>query len=142
MIEPALTSCPSPAFTPRRWPTLSRPFLELEPAFLWAMSQSSFPVRELRLGAELDVASFLSAVASPAGLAPDGRTVVSVASVFVALVSVAPVFAALVFAALAPGFGVVAGGFAAAPRTGPAALPARPDLPVALSPAVPSPLPP
>src|SRR6266508_251108 len=99
MIEPALTSCPSPAFTPRRWPTLSRPFLELEPAFLWAMSQSSFPVRELRLGAELDVASFLSAVASPAGLAPDGRTVV-----FVALVSVAPVFAALVLAALAPVF--------------------------------------
>src|SRR5215207_9557401 len=37
MIEPAVTVCPSPAFTPSRWPTLSRPFFELEPAFLWAM---------------------------------------------------------------------------------------------------------
>ena len=37
MIEPAGTSWPSPALTPRRWPTLSRPFLELEPAFLWAI---------------------------------------------------------------------------------------------------------
>src|SRR3954467_14110831 len=37
MIEPAGTSCPSPALTPSRWPTLSRPFFELEPAFLWAM---------------------------------------------------------------------------------------------------------
>src|SRR5687768_6759479 len=38
MIEPAGTSWPSPALTPRRWPTLSRPFLELEPAFLWAIA--------------------------------------------------------------------------------------------------------
>ena len=38
MIEPAETSWPSPALTPRRWPTLSRPFFELEPAFLCAMS--------------------------------------------------------------------------------------------------------
>ena len=38
MIEPAGTSWPSPAFTPSRWPTLSRPFFELEPAFLWAIS--------------------------------------------------------------------------------------------------------
>ena len=37
MIEPAGTSCPSPTLTPRRWPTLSRPFFELEPAFLCAM---------------------------------------------------------------------------------------------------------
>ena len=37
MIEPAGTSWPSPAFTPSRWPTLSRPFLTLPPAFLWAM---------------------------------------------------------------------------------------------------------
>src|SRR5688572_5424922 len=51
MIEPAGTSCPSPTFTPRRWPALSRPFFELEPAFLWAMSSySSFFVR-LRFGA-------------------------------------------------------------------------------------------
>ena len=40
MIEPALTSWPSPAFTPRRWPTLSRPFLTLPPAFLWAISST------------------------------------------------------------------------------------------------------
>src|SRR5262245_6835739 len=37
MIEPAVTVWPSPALTPSRWPTLSRPFFELEPAFLWAM---------------------------------------------------------------------------------------------------------
>src|SRR5688572_13215440 len=40
MIEPADTSWPSPAFTPRRWPTLSRPFFELEPAFLCAIDYS------------------------------------------------------------------------------------------------------
>ena len=38
MIEPAVTSWPSPALTPSRWPTLSRPFLTLPPAFLWAIS--------------------------------------------------------------------------------------------------------
>src|ERR1700674_3664847 len=37
MIEPDVTSWPSPRLTPSRWPTLSRPFLELEPAFLWAI---------------------------------------------------------------------------------------------------------
>src|SRR3989337_1439371 len=49
MIEPAGTSWPSPALTPRRWPALSRPFLTLEPAFLWAMGQSFelFVVREV-----------------------------------------------------------------------------------------------
>ena len=41
MIEPALTSSPSPAFTPRRLPTLSRPFLELPTPFLCAMVSSS-----------------------------------------------------------------------------------------------------
>src|SRR5687768_17862417 len=40
MIAPARTASPSPAFTPRRWPALSRPFLTLEPAFLWAIGQS------------------------------------------------------------------------------------------------------
>ena len=40
MIEPAVTSWPSPALTPRRWPTLSRPFLTLPPAFLWAISST------------------------------------------------------------------------------------------------------
>ncbi len=40
MIEPAVTSWPSPALTPSRWPTLSRPFLTLPPAFLWAISST------------------------------------------------------------------------------------------------------
>src|SRR5674476_180461 len=51
MIEPAGTSWPSPTFTPRRWPTESRPFLELEPAFLWAIDQSSFFGAAGRFGA-------------------------------------------------------------------------------------------
>src|SRR5207244_10835859 len=45
MIEPAGTSWPSPAFTPSRWPTLSRPFLTLPPAFLWAIAYLSFGAR-------------------------------------------------------------------------------------------------
>src|SRR3954463_14883174 len=57
MIDPAVTSWPSPAFTPRRWPTLSRPFFELEPAFLCAIGQS-FPVRRARAA----LASFASAL--------------------------------------------------------------------------------
>src|SRR5438045_1886874 len=50
MIVPAFTSWPSPTFTPRRWPTLSRPFFELEPAFLCAMAVAydSFLLREPR----------------------------------------------------------------------------------------------
>src|SRR5664280_2899178 len=51
MIEPAGTSWPSPTLTPRRWPTESRPFLELEPAFLWATDQSSFFGAAGRFGA-------------------------------------------------------------------------------------------
>src|SRR5450759_2589368 len=51
MIEPAGTSWPSPTFTPRRWPTESRPFFELEPAFLWAIDQSSFFAARARLAA-------------------------------------------------------------------------------------------
>src|ERR1035437_5466245 len=58
MIDPAVTNWPSPALQPRRWPTLSRPFLELEPAFLWAIGHSSFLVRAGR-----------SVAASSAGLA-------------------------------------------------------------------------
>src|SRR5512141_2501282 len=51
MIVPALTSWPSPAFTPRRWPTLSRPFFELDPAFLWAIAYaSSFLEARARFG--------------------------------------------------------------------------------------------
>src|SRR5580765_7508703 len=45
MIEPAGTSWPSPAFTPSRCPTLSRPFLTLPPAFLWAIAYLSFGAR-------------------------------------------------------------------------------------------------
>src|SRR5512143_222818 len=44
MIEPAETSWPSPALMPSRWPTLSRPFFELEPAFLCAIG-SGFLLR-------------------------------------------------------------------------------------------------
>src|SRR5664279_5798740 len=51
MIEPAGTSWPSPTFTPSRWPTESRPFFELEPAFLWAIDQSSFFAARGRLAA-------------------------------------------------------------------------------------------
>src|SRR5688572_18871737 len=47
MIAPARTASPSPALTPRRWPALSRPFLTLEPAFLWAIGQSFFVVRDV-----------------------------------------------------------------------------------------------
>ena len=54
MIEPAGTSWPSPTFTPSRWPTQSRPFFELEPAFLWAMSvYSSFFVARALLRCRL-----------------------------------------------------------------------------------------
>src|SRR5438552_15903352 len=42
MIVPASTCWPSPRLTPSRWPTLSRPFLLDEPAFLCAMRYSSF----------------------------------------------------------------------------------------------------
>ncbi len=50
MIEPAVTSWPSPALTPRRWPTLSRPFLTLPPAFLCAIVvYSSFFVARVLL---------------------------------------------------------------------------------------------
>src|SRR6185369_8336960 len=45
MIAPAGTSWPSPALTPSRWPTLSRPFLTLEPAFLCAIGYLSFFAR-------------------------------------------------------------------------------------------------
>src|SRR5688572_17015202 len=38
MIAPAVAACPSPIFTPSRWPTLSRPFLTLPPAFLCAIA--------------------------------------------------------------------------------------------------------
>src|SRR4051812_38814250 len=71
MIEPAGTSWPSPTLTPSRWPTLSRPFFELEPAFLCAMDQASFLVElERRAGAfsvVVLVLVFVSALA--AGLA-------------------------------------------------------------------------
>src|SRR6476646_10705311 len=56
MIEPAGTSWPSPTFTPRRWPTESRPFFELEPAFLWAIGLLVLlRWARLRLGGRLGV---------------------------------------------------------------------------------------
>src|SRR5690625_785514 len=41
MISPAATSCPPKRFTPRRFDSESRPFLELPPAFLCAISLAS-----------------------------------------------------------------------------------------------------
>src|SRR5687768_15322918 len=68
MIAPAGTSWPSPALTPRRWPTLSRPFLTLPPAFLWAMgSYSSFFVA--RFGARFFGAASASASSASAAFA-------------------------------------------------------------------------
>src|SRR3990172_3640162 len=49
-IDPAVTAWPSPTFTPRRWPTLSRPFLELEPAFLCAIGLPTLPSLVARHG--------------------------------------------------------------------------------------------
>ena len=68
MIEPAGTSWPSPAFTPSRWPTLSRPFLTLPPAFLCAIgSYSSFLVA--RFGALFFGAALASAASAAFALA-------------------------------------------------------------------------
>src|SRR5437773_1326758 len=64
MIVPEWTSWPSPALTPNRWPTLSRPFFELEPAFLWAIAgYSSFLVARVRFGV-----AGLGAVVATSGL--------------------------------------------------------------------------
>src|SRR4051794_12519630 len=41
MIAPACTAWPSPALIPSRWPTLSRPFFDVPPAFLCAIDRSS-----------------------------------------------------------------------------------------------------
>src|SRR6476620_201773 len=58
-IEPAFTDWPSPTLTPSRWPTLSRLFFELEPAFLCAMSVAyvSFLARGARGGFSVDLGS-------------------------------------------------------------------------------------
>src|SRR3990172_7687729 len=106
MIEPAETSSPSPRFTPRRWPTLSRPFLELEPAFLWAIAgYSSFLVRVVFLGAGAALAAgFVAAAflgsAFPAGLGAAAVFVVLVAAFLGSAVALVDVFGsalALVF---------------------------------------------
>src|SRR5512141_1638572 len=94
MIEPAATGSPSPALAPRRWPTLSRPFLELEPAFLWAIAgYSSFLVRVV----------FLAGAALPAGLA--GAAFFGAA--FAAGLAAAAVFVALGAAFLVSAFAFV-----------------------------------
>src|SRR6478752_6058668 len=60
MIEPAETNWPSPALTPRRWPTLSRPFFELERVVL----------ERVDLGLDSSaVFAFSAGAASAAGLA-------------------------------------------------------------------------
>ena len=55
MIEPAVTSWPSPALTPSRWPTLSRPFLSCSqpscvPSRLLVLLRGAGPLRRGRLG--------------------------------------------------------------------------------------------
>src|SRR3954462_10900806 len=76
-IHAALTSWPSPAFTPSRWPTLARPFFELEPAVLWAIDQASlFGLRleglwsVLARAAGFFAAAFALALASAPGFVP------------------------------------------------------------------------
>src|SRR3954452_16350933 len=93
MIAPARTAWPSPALIPSRWPTLSRPFFELEPAFLCAIGQS-FPVRRARaaLGSFASALvlfvpfAVLSVVLAPlalsAALAPDPLSPVPAVSAF------------------------------------------------------------
>src|SRR5450759_1661454 len=102
MIEPAGTSWPAPTFTPRRWPTESRPFFELEPAFLWAIDQSSFFAARGRLAA---------------GFAVSGAGVFALAAAGFAL-------AAAGFALAAAGFALPGAGFAL-PGAGARALAAR-----------------
>src|ERR1044071_5035296 len=109
MIDPADTSWPSPALTPRRWPTLSRPFFELEPAFLCAIcSYSSFffvlgvtaadfdGVDDLADGVDLAAVADFAAVALAVGFA----AAVGFAVVFgfaAAAFGLAAVFAVVVF---------------------------------------------
>src|SRR5512146_1721597 len=97
MIVPALTSWPPPALTPRRWPTLSRPFFELDPAFLWAIAYaSSFLEARGRLGV-----SGLAASAAAGALArPRFGASVGLASAFVAVAFAGASLAALGLAAV------------------------------------------
>src|SRR5262245_43755873 len=75
MIAPAWTAWPSPAFMPSRWPTLSRPFFEVPPAFLCAIDRSPryfcvfFAVASLAGLAFLAVVLGLSAVPVVSALA-------------------------------------------------------------------------
>src|SRR5215203_6717780 len=98
MIDPAGTSWPSPHFTPRRWPTLSRPFLTLPPAFLWAIAYSSFLVAR-GLAAFVGAAPASPSAASALALAVAGFFVVVLASAFAAGSFAAGSFAAGCFAA-------------------------------------------
>src|SRR6266404_250586 len=111
MIEPAGTSWPSPAFTPSRWPTLSRPFLTLPPAFLWAIAYLSFVARVV-FGAAFG-AAFLVVLSSAADAMAAGFFGAAFAADFGAALAGA-VFASA-FAAVAFGFAVEAFvGFASA----------------------------
>src|SRR5690625_5008609 len=67
MMLPALTSCPSNSFTPRRFDSLSRPFLELPTPFLCAIALSWFPdlsvdSRDAYFGVRLAVADLTPVV--------------------------------------------------------------------------------
>src|SRR5438874_7620757 len=89
IIVPAVTSCPSPTLTPRRWPTLSRPFLELDPAFLWAIgAYGSFLARWARFALSVfsDFAFFVAFSAFAIGAALAAR--------LVAVLAVEPAFGA------------------------------------------------
>src|SRR5512146_3427405 len=104
MIVPALTSWPSPALTPRRWPTLSRPFFELDPAFLWAIAYaSSFLEARGRLGVSGLAASAAGALARPRFGASVGLASAFVAVAFAAVSLAALGLAAVVLAGVALG---------------------------------------
>src|SRR5580765_5264057 len=70
MMLPALMSSPPYDFTPRRFDSESRPFLELPPAFLCAISRppSADDAFDLELGVVLPVALMLLVVLAPAHL--------------------------------------------------------------------------
>src|ERR671925_675895 len=67
-IWPALTRSPPNTFTPRRFAWESRPFLELPPAFLCAISLTLDDVVDADLGVRLPMPLRLLVVLAPAKL--------------------------------------------------------------------------
>src|SRR5258708_2648473 len=105
MIVPACTAWPSPALMPRRWPTLSRPFLTEPPAFLCAIDRPR-PYFCVFFGA----AALAPAALAPAALAPAafGRAVVFLSPApVVSAFAVGAELAARPFVASALAFGLV-----------------------------------